>query len=341
VTTLNNVFGVGFIPIIGIMRGTLAPENFDGFYIATEKIDGNRRLIMCKETGVEIYTRSGHRDYGLVEIEAQAKQLPVGWVFDTECIAIGNWSDSIECRQASASILNSGGTKVGVKAFVFDMLMQHEYDIGRSTLSAIARKTYLAATMGDEESIKLMHDWFDHKGLPTLAGAVTYVATKCKSMHPTVNLPNITALPILGIVRNKKEAIELAKPIWETGGEGVMLVDHKSAYEVSPNPRKTLLKIKATQEYVLKCVGVVEGDNKYQGMLGAIEVEYTPAGSPVTYIVKVGSGFTDLYRQVYWTSPKIIVGTMVEIESFGESRNAQGEYSLNCPIFKRIVGSVE
>ena len=76
VTTLNKVYGKGFIPKIGIMRGMLCPDSISSYYLATEKIDGNRRLIMVKDTGVEIFTRSGKRDLGLVEIEAQAAQLP-------------------------------------------------------------------------------------------------------------------------------------------------------------------------------------------------------------------------------------------------------------------------
>lgn len=83
VTTLNKVFGDSFIPKIGIMRGMLCPDDAVGTYIVTEKIDGNRRLIMNKETGVEIYTRSGKRDAGLVEIEKEvAEYLPKGFVYD-------------------------------------------------------------------------------------------------------------------------------------------------------------------------------------------------------------------------------------------------------------------
>jgi hypothetical protein len=32
---------------------------------------------------------------------------------------------------------------------------------------------------------------------------------------------------------------------------------------------------------------------------------------------------------------------MIEIETFGESTNALGGISLNCPIFKRFVGQEE
>ena len=333
ITTLNKVFGKDFIPKIGIMRGMLCPDYISGYYIATEKIDGNRRLIFNKESGVEIYTRSGKRDYGLVELEEQARLLPVGYVYDTECTAMGDFKDSIELRQASASLLNSKGIRRGVRAQCFDMLRIEKYNVGRSVLTATARKAVLAAVFKDYPSIDIL----------IKSGILPEdVATRIKHDYNIDKVPtNIEVLPILGVVHSKPEAIELAKPIWERGGEGVMLVEHKSAYEVSPNPRKTLLKIKLVNEYTCKCINVVEGDNKYAGMLGAIEIAYKRPGDPATYTVKVGSGFTDYQRQAYWEHPELIIHKMVEIDSFGESKNAQGIYSLNCPIFKRIVGETE
>lgn len=329
VTTLNKVYGKGFIPKIGIMRGMLCPDDVYSMYIATEKIDGNRRLIFTRETGVEVYTRSGKRDYGLVEIMEEAKQLPVGFVFDCECVAMGDFSDNITLRQASASILNRGSKskKTGVMALCFDVLPIKEYDTGKSNLNAVARKALVARLLGDAESIQaLMQHFVDWA--PSIDALV--------SKYPSVTLQHIKPLPVLGIVNTKPEAVELAKPIWETGGEGVMLVEYSSPYEVNPNPRRTLLKIKATTEYTLPCLGVYEGSNKYTGMLGGIEVGYTVDGT--TYRVGVGSGFADYQRMEYWQHPERIVGKLVEIDSFGQSVNASGGVSLNCPIFKRVVG---
>lgn len=332
VTTLNKVYGKGFIPKIGIMRGMLCPEKISGEYLATEKIDGNRRLIFTRETGVEVYTRSGKRDLGLVEIMEEAKQLPIGYVFDCECVAMGDFADNIALRQASASILNRGSKskKTGVQALCFDVLPITEYNEGKSRLSALARKALVAKLLGDMQSVAF------------LLGSFTSIANSLEAFvnkFPSVTLQHIKPLPILGVVHSTEEGFKLAEPIWETGGEGVMLVDVTSPYEVNPNPRKTLLKIKATIEYKLPCVGVYEGDNKYAGMLGGIEVGYTVNGT--TYRVGVGSGFADYQRAEYWAHPERIVGKLVEIECFGASTNAKGGYSLNCPIFKRVVGDVD
>ena len=343
VTTLNKVYGKTFIPKIGIMRGMHCPENAKGIYLVTEKIDGNRRLLFNGEDGVRIYTRSGKRDDGLVDIEEQLKRLPKGYVYDSECIAIGDWNDSIECRQASASILNSGGQRSGVKALVFDMLPIAEYDEGQSRYGALGRKTMIAGLFRQEESLQVLMTYFNK--FDEEHGNKTHLANSVNALYymfNKVDTPNIIGLPILGIAHNKDEGTKLAEPIWETGGEGVMLVDYQSPYEVNPNPRKTLLKIKALQEFECKCVGVYLGEagKKYENTLGGIYIEYKATDGKV-YKVGCGSGFPDYLRHSYWDHPEYIVGKTVEIESFGESRNAQGEYSLNCPIFKRIVGEKE
>lgn len=340
VTTLNRIFGEAFIPVIGIMRGMLCPDTIQGIYLATEKIDGNRRLIFNHaDAGVKIYTRSGKPDDGLYQIAEEARELPTGYVYDTECVAQGKFADSIELRQASASILNSRGKRGGVQALAFDMLPIEEYNKRRSKYSAFARKAILATVCGDYADVAKIGQGIQqlcptYHSIPELLNVIT--APFITEREP---YEFITALPILGVVNTKQQALDLATPIWETGGEGIMLVDIQSPYEVNPNPRNTLLKIKASKEYVLKCIDVCEGDNKYTGSLGAIVVEYPKEGK--VYTVKVGSGFTDALRDKYFDNPEGIIGKYVEVESFGESRNAQGEYSLNCPIFKRVRGDKE
>lgn len=343
VTTLNKVFGSSFIPKIGIMRGMLCPDDAAGTYIVTEKIDGNRRLIMNKETGVEIYTRSGKRDAGLVEIEKEvAEYLPKGFVYDCECVAEGSYGDNIELRQASASLLNRRNqVRTGVHALCFDMIKQEDYDAGISKMNALGRKTMAAAAFDDTQSfVALMTAAYayDDEHHTNMANSVNALYNGYRGRGAACK--HISVLPILGIAHNKAEGIEIAKPIWDVNGEGVMLVEIRSPYEVNPNPRKTLLKIKMLKEYVCTCTGVFEGDNKYTGMAGGIYVQWVDANKQ-TWEFKVGTGFTDADRQLLWNKPWLISGKKVEIESFGESTNAQGGRALNCPVFKRIVGQEE
>lgn len=341
VTTLNKVFGKDFIPKIGIMRGMLCPDDVKGMYLCTEKIDGNRRLIFTFPYGPRAFTRSGKPDYGLVDILEEAKKLPQGYVYDCECVAEGKFNDSIALRQASASILNQGAKakKTGVKALCFDMLPIYEYNQGCSQMSAYARKTMLAVVMNDQNSVEWLQDracLIDSMRGGCLRRAI-HALIQTHNINRCYDLKHIAALPILGIAQSKMDGMQLAKPIWARHGEGVMMVHIDSAYEVNPNPRKTLLKIKDVKEYTCKCTGVYEGEGKYTGSLGGIYIEYLATNGKV-YTVGMGSGFTDYERDHYWMYPDAIVGKMVELDSFGESVNADGNRSLNCPIFKRLKG---
>lgn len=332
-TTLNKIYGKGFIPMVGIMRGMHAPTDFSGIYIATEKIDGNRRVIMNKETGVEIYTRSGRRDYGLIELEEQALRLPKGYVYDSEGTKIGNFKDNVECRQASAALFNSKGTRRGGKVQIFDMLTIEEYECGISSKTAIERKLMLCFLFGDLVGARMLRALLSHKETENIMLEVSTMATE---LLPYI-LPNIECLPIIGIVHNMQEALEMAQPFWEDGKEGLMLNEIHGKYEVSPNPRNHLLKIKATMESVVHVVDVYEGCNSNVGTLGGFAVTFV-ASDGKKYMFNVGGGLTLWQRDYYWRNPDEIIGKDIEIEHFGESINAQGGRALNCPVFKRIKG---
>lgn len=335
-TVLNKVYGKGFIPKIGIMRGMLASPYFTGDYIATEKLDGNRRLIMTKETGIEIYTRSGKRDYGWKDIEAEAKELPLNFVYDCELLADGEFADSIAQRQATSSIASSKqANKKGCTAHSFDMLPLIEYNKGRSAYSALTRKILLAWVLADDDS-------FNGYLAVLPKEQAEYMRSFCMGpLYHRHSCNLIKNVPLIGFVRTYNEALLLAEPLWKQGREGLMLAHIQGAYVVSPNPQDTLLKIKLTQEYTCEVHCVNEGDNKYVGMCGSLTVIYHRAEDNTDYLVDVGTGISDYQRSLFWENPKSIIGKRIEVETFGESRNKEGYYSLNCPRFKRIVGDID
>jgi len=78
-----------------------------------------------------------------------------------------------------------------------------------------------------------------------------------------------------------------------------------------------LLKRKDWQDAEFICVGVVEGEGKLRGMLGAVKCEcnYVTANkTPGTGIdiFNVGSGLSDSERQHYWLNPPI--GRLVKVK---------------------------
>lgn len=317
-TSLNKVYGDDFIPKTGCMLGTLY-ENVGHAKtawpcIVTEKLDGVRRMLV-KENGVcRMYSRSGHEDTGLVEIMEEAKYLPNNFVYDGELLAKGLYKDSIAQRQATNSLANIKGNKTGLTFNVFDMVPVKDFYAGYCGIPAKERKIRLAATLKDDSLQLIDEEWYQRQ----LAFGIDQ------------KLKHITPVPILGIVNSLEEANPIVARIWSVGGEGIMLNTVKGPYEVKRS--KHLLKVKHTEEYVLKIVDFIEGTGKYEDSLGAIVVDYK--GS----LVGVGSGFTDDQRRHIWNNQSLYFGRNAEIETFGESKNAQGSISLNCPIFKRFVG---
>lgn len=321
-TSLNKVYGADFIPKIGCMLGTLygdvGPEKTKWPCIVTEKLDGIRRILV-KENGVcRCYSRSGHEDTGLIEIVEDAKYLPNNTVYDGELLAAGTFKDCIAQRQATNSIANSKGDKTGLTFNVFDMVPLDEFRAGISNDKALVRKITLGATLMDESIQHLEPDKW-----PMLIQAFG-IHTELKAIRP---------VPILGLVKCMADVEPLVNEIWARGGEGVMLNSTVGKYEIKRS--KELLKVKHTEEHVLEVVDILEGTGKFEGMMGALVVDYN--GNKLG----VGSGFNDAQRKDIWDNPEKYLGRSIEIDTFGESTNALGEKSLNCPIFKRFVGEEE
>lgn len=322
-TSLNKVYGSDFIPKTGCMLGTpfddVGSARVKWPCVVTEKLDGIRRILV-KENGVcRFYSRSGHEDTGLVQIFDEAKWLPDNYVYDGELLAMGNFKDCIAQRQATNSIANSKGIKTGLTFNVFDMIPVSEFYAGKSHSTSLDRKIILGATLMDESIQYLTDKW-----------AQLIIAY---GIHR--DLMYIKHVPILGLIKSIHEVEPIVDVIWKRGGEGVMLNTASGYYEVKRS--KQLLKIKHVEEFVLPVVDIIEGTGKYEDAMGAIVCLYTASDGSQSY-VGVGSGFTDDQRRDIWDNPDKYIGLMAEIESFGESTNAQGFKSINCPIFKRFVG---
>lgn len=324
--SLNKAFGKDFIPKTGCMLGTpfddVGELRVSWPCIVTEKLDGIRRILVKENGTVRLFSRSGHEDTGLVEIVEEAEYLPDNFVYDGELLAKGKFKDSIALRQATNSIANSKGTKTGLVFNIFDMVPVDEFYRGKSKESALLRKIRLGATLMDESIQIIDEDWTQR-----IAAFGIY--------H---DFEHIAPVPILGYVRNLIDVEPIVERIWSTGGEGVMLNTSAGLYEIKRS--KQLLKIKHTEEHVLPVVDIVEGTGKYEDSMGALVCAYTNQLGVTSYL-GVGSGFTDAQRDHIWNNPSMYIGRSVEIECFGESTNAQGLTSLNCPIFKRFVGDVE
>lgn len=110
--------------------------------------------------------------------------------------------------------------------------------------------------------------------------------------------------------------------------EGIMLNIADAPYQ---KKRTTdILKVKKMNTVDLFVTNVFEGKGKYRGTLGGVVVEYK--GQPVG----VGSGFSDIQRKMIWEHPESIVGKLIEVQYFEESKDKNGKPSLRFPVFKKI-----
>jgi DNA ligase-1 len=320
--TLNQVYGEDFIPMIGIMKA----EKYDEFktkvkgpFIATEKLDGARRLLVKEDGNISMYSRSGIPDSGLVDIEREASFLPDNCVFDGELLAIGEFDNAIELRQASNSLANKNGVRTGLTFNLFDMIPIADFKKGTSTHNARERKIMLSALFNDP-SIECL--------VPTTYKQIIEV------YRIQYDFEFIKVVPIEGVVNTEEEVLSMAEPIWRRGFEGLMLNTFNGKYDITKDRSRDILKVKNVVEMTVKVIDVEEGKagTKNEGRLGALVVDY------LGNRVGVGSGLDDAMRKKWWVNPELIIGKTIEIDCFGESKNQQGGTSLNCPIFKRVVG---
>lgn len=329
VTTFNKVFGKDFIPKVSCMLGkpyedvAATSKGIEWPCVVTEKLDGVRRILIKHGGACRMYSRAGHEDTGLVDIiEEATKHLPDNMVYDGELLAKGIYSDSIALRQATNSIAAQGGNRHGVMFNIFDMMTINEFFGYEPSSAAVVRKMNIACMFNDEYGAKLLCDALNND-----------FCSVYSNLHICAELQHIRSVPILGYCRSFVEVEPIAKAIWGLGGEGVMLNTANGLYETKRS--STLLKVKHVEEYTLKIVGFEEGSGKFEGMLGAMILEYGDN------IVKVGTGFTDDQRKYFWGNREQFVGKYAEIECFGKSSNKNGGSSLSCPVFKRIKGVTE
>lgn len=99
-----------------------------------------------------------------------------------------------------------------------------------------------------------------------------------------------------------------AENVIEKGGEGIIMKALDASY--SPGKRNAdILKIKCEITLDLLCIGIHEGEGKYQGTTGKLIVKDKKGQH--FYI----SGMTDAERDEWWNCPSKVVGHVVEVQA--------------------------
>ena len=153
-------------------------------------------------------------------------------------------------------------------------------------------------------------------------------------------LPNVTCLANelvdLDTAEGQLRYKEINAQAIAGGYEGIMLKDPNASYECKRSV--AWLKLKPFIEVSLAVVAVEEGTGKNVGKLGALVCEGEDDGKRIR--VNVGSGFTDIDRDSFWSSRGSLSGNIVEVRADAVTQNQDGTYSLRFPRFKGFRGFV-
>ena len=117
---------------------------------------------------------------------------------------------------------------------------------------------------------------------------------------------------------------ELLAEYTANGSEGLM-INLDKPYQF--NRTNYLLKVKKMQTMDLEVIGISEGSGEFSNMVGALLVDYK--GNQVG----VGSGIEKDQRIYWWEHPEEIMGRVIEIQYFEETRNSDGSLSLRFPVY--------
>jgi DNA ligase 1 len=120
------------------------------------------------------------------------------------------------------------------------------------------------------------------------------------------------------------------------GYEGIMIKDLEAVYECKRSV--AWLKLKPFIEVSLTVIAVEEGTGRNLGKLGALICEGEDDGKRIK--VNVGSGFTDVHRDTYWTARSELPGQIVEVraDAATKSQDSEETWSLRFPRFLRFRG---
>ena len=297
-TSVNKVYGDGFIPDFSVQLGTSIekckiPENT--YFYLSHKLNGSRALFYKGD----LYTRSGKKYTGVEHIINDLKRVLINSniVVDGELIRknIDNKSDS-ENFQIGCGIANSKAeTKEELKLVIFDIITVNDFEKGKSKLTYSERKPEI------------------------------------ESLRETIHQLNIKNLSVVDIFYEGTDQTQIWK--WldyaeEHDLEGV-IVNLDTPYECKRT--KNLIKVKKFYTYDLKVIGYEEGSGRLKGTLGALIVDFKSNS------VNVGSGFDDETRKTLWNMCDELIGRVIEVKYKEISKDKKtGLESLQFPIFQQI-----
>lgn len=275
----------------------------DGWYVS-RKIDGARCIAIVDSNGnTSFYSRTGK-------------------LFDT------------------LDVISSSIKSIGVRDVVFDGELCLVDENGNEDFQGIMKELRKKNHTIQSPLFKIF-DCIDHeefyskKGHPNKSYSHRY-----QNLLHIMKKNSSCCLSVLGQERVKDDYhfIEWSGKANLHGWEGLML---RADEPYKGKRSKDLLKYKSFYDDEYKVLDVEFGPFRYvkngaeceEDMLSCVLIEHKG------HQVRVGSGFSIEQRQEFYLNPKSIVGKLITVQYFAESRNQEGGISLRFPTFKFLHGN--
>ena len=145
------------IPTIGVMLAESYFKQKANYingreFIITQKLDGNRLIIIKESDEIKFCTRQGKEMTGLIEIEKDMKELPNGFVYDGELIAENpNNLPSDELFNITMKEARKKGIKTGLIFNCFDIIPLEDFNKGICLIPCSKRKLKLNSILKNKK----------------------------------------------------------------------------------------------------------------------------------------------------------------------------------------------
>lgn len=235
----------------------------------------------------------------------------------------------------------AGGIKaLGVTNVVFDGELCLVDDNGNEDFQGVMKELRKKDHTIPNPSFKIFDivtadEFYSKKGSKNRPYSIRY-ANLCAIMQPN-ECPCLTVLE-QELIHNDEHFQEWVKEAADNGWEGVML---RADEPYKGKRSKDLLKVKKFFDDEYEVVDTEMGPFRYvkdgaeheEAMLSCVMINHKD------YTVRVGSGFTIEQRQEFYKNPEKILGKIITVQYFEETKNQDGGISLRFPTFKILHGS--
>ena len=209
--------------------------------------------------------------------------------------------------------------------FVFDGELMLKDKTGLTDNEAFRKATGIINSDGDKSEICLtIFDVIPLEDFESKYPKVKY-SRRREIMQSLEDTEDVKILPVLYRGTDHAQIPVLLDKMVTEDKEGLMV-----NLDV-PYKRKRhsgILKVKRFYTMDLRVVSVEEGEGKYAGMLGRVNVEFNDN------VVGVGSGFTDEQRVKYWEDKDYLVNKIIEVKYKEVSTDKKtGLQSLQFPVY--------